>query len=432
MAILDAPVGLLQHLDFDDNQFAPPSPQTTCPSLTDSFISETRSQTYLDATRRSSFASSAAYSRASRSPGWYSAQSAKTTTPTTPFSSLAPFESHHSVKLEDGTDGRQLYLLGESSLPELEMWMSPEDSADMSHLAHTTAFPLLNTPILTDDHLYGGTDSQYPQTLSTSNPSLSRSIFELSETAPHADSMPMDEHSQEWSVMTRSSPQTIAPSATFQPFLISSPVAKQKPSTPSRIEHQSSSIFSSSPVELISPPTVPSQNVIDESEYGQEEDMLSQHMRCRGNLNRLHRREFTRRRHVGSDSRPKAASSRSGMLCDAVIAGNEFLCGYTGCSSRFKRQEHKKRHERTVHEKSQHSLHRCWVPGCLTAPFTRTDNLKSHLKNTHGAKKANQRNKYVATLDKHSGYYDPDWEGELTEDGYPVVKKEHHMDGEGL
>jgi hypothetical protein len=71
-----------------------------------------------------------------------------------------------------------------------------------------------------------------------------------------------------------------------------------------------------------------------------------------------------------------------------------------------------KRHEGTVHEKHKHEQQYCWVSGCTTGPFPRSDSLKAHLKKTHGEKKANQRNKYVATLDENGKYYDPDWRGE--------------------
>ena len=112
---------------------------------------------------------------------------------------------------------------------------------------------------------------------------------------------------------------------------------------------------------------------------------------------------------------------------EVVIAQNEFACSYPGCidkqtgkQKRFKRQEHKKRHEKTVHEKNEHGWYKCWVTGCKIAAFTRPENLKSHLKNIHGKKSLGQRNRYVATQDRNSPHYDPDWVGELTEDGYPI------------
>jgi hypothetical protein len=73
-----------------------------------------------------------------------------------------------------------------------------------------------------------------------------------------------------------------------------------------------------------------------------------------------------------------------------------------------------------VHESGDHEVYRCWVPECNRA-FSRTDNLKSHLRNTHSKKPGVRGNRYVATLDKNSQYYDPDWVGDLDKNGFPMV-----------
>jgi zinc finger protein BrlA len=66
-----------------------------------------------------------------------------------------------------------------------------------------------------------------------------------------------------------------------------------------------------------------------------------------------------------------------------------------------------------------HAAYKCWVPDCSRA-FSRTDNLKSHLRNTHSKRPGVRGNRYVATLDKTSDFYDPEWVGELDKNGYPV------------
>ncbi|RMZ86278.1 hypothetical protein DV736_g6496, partial [Chaetothyriales sp. CBS 134916] len=81
-----------------------------------------------------------------------------------------------------------------------------------------------------------------------------------------------------------------------------------------------------------------------------------------------------------------------------------------GCSKSYLSTE--KRHHHAP------ETYKCWVPGCPAHTFTYPYLLKRHL-TTHGGKSCNQRNRYVATLDKNSKYYDPDWQGDLTEDGTP-------------
>jgi hypothetical protein len=341
------------------------------------------------------------------------------------------FESHRfNIEISDREQG---YQAPRNGLPELDFWIDNEEANDMSDLTNLSALPLMEILGTSDHSMHCSGYPQYPQTVSMSNPALSRSIFDVQDVVDAASTLPIHSHGLAWAILASSPPQTIAPSAAFQPMLMSSPVAKHEPSTPIRMSSHSSVMFGSSPMGLMSPPVVPSQNDVEEAKYelADHDPVMSEFARHRTGVDRLHRRGYERKRHVGPSSRPRAAASRSGMLCDVVIAQNEFACGYPGCidkqtgkQKRFKRQEHKKRHEKTVHEKTKHGVHQCWVPGCKTAPFTRTDNLKSHLKNTHGKNSANQRNKYVATLDKRSEYYDPDWVGDLTDAGYPILSKE--------
>lgn len=191
-----------------------------------------------------------------------------------------------------------------------------------------------------------------------------------------------------------------------------------------------------------SPGTVPSQREADDSasfdssglpqdavDLAYETLSISINMRER-ERNRDHSR-LSRRRYDRKGSRPgckrRPVANKSVFECDLVITANSFACGYpecidknTGKQKRFKRAEHKKRHEKTVHQKESHVSHQCWVPQCERS-FSRTDNLKSHLKNTHGKRSPNARNRYVATLDpNNSQYYSPDWEGDLTSEGLPI------------
>jgi hypothetical protein len=258
-----------------------------------------------------------------------------------------------------------------------------------------------------------------------SGPALCGPIFDYQA---HEDPL-SSEDDFPWPHHHLSSPQTIAPGTAFQQHLLtSSPIPKLEPSTPCRRAITSSSFLDSSPLALVSPPILPSQHEPEDLKYDEPEwALLTPEISRRRGIDRLARRSYDRKRNLGSACKPKPTKVDSGINCEVVIAQNEFACSYPGCidkqtgkQKRFKRQEHKKRHEKTVHEKNEHGMFKCWVKGCKTAAFTRTDNLKSHLKNTHGKKSPNQRNRYVATQDKNSIHFNPDWEGELDDEGYPV------------
>ena len=47
-------------------------------------------------------------------------------------------------------------------------------------------------------------------------------------------------------------------------------------------------------------------------------------------------------------------------------------------------------------------------------------NFRSHLKKAQGTKSALHKYQYVATQDWKSPYYNPDWVGQLSEDGFPI------------
>ena len=399
-------MGIPPHICVDcEDALSPQSSPGECPSLTESFFSTQSSGLYTDPTRRSSLVSST-----SDFPEWYT-NSADTTSPATPMTSMHSFGVEgQQIKTEQSLDIEHTYQVQPQGLPELDFWMITHDSGDLSHLTNMGAIPLTNGLRSSDSQPYCSSYPLYPQSMSMSNPALSRSIFGIHDPMDTVARIGEDDSSLMWSVLSTSPPQTIAPSAAFQPFLVSSPVTKYEPSTPTQTGAHSSLMFSSSPIGWMSPSIVPSQHDIDDAKYEFAEHDIDglEFSKHRPSVDRLHRRGYERKRHLGPSGRPKTAGIRTGFACEAVITQNEFPCSYSGCGKRFKRSEHKKRHERNVHEKHKHPIHRCWVRRCGTE-FSRTDNLKSHLRNTHGKNSPNQRNVYVATLDKNSEYYDPDW-----------------------
>ncbi|EXJ62160.1 hypothetical protein A1O7_02593 [Cladophialophora yegresii CBS 114405] len=255
------------------------------------------------------------------------------------------------------------------------------------------------------------------------NPSLTKSIF----ATPGACALiATDDMLGLYSTSVQPPAETIEPSVAFRGTLPSSPCYKVEPSTPLKGQMPSSVISSSSPLSVFSPRIVPSQHDVDDYPYASLQQALSRTKKQRAGNDRLQRRTYERKRPAGPSSNPKSSPIKTGMDCALVIEQNEFACGYPGCidkhtgkQKRFKRQEHKKRHEKTVHEKTQHTTYTCWVPDCGRG-FSRTDNLKSHLRNTHCKRPGVRGNRYVATLDKDSEFYDPDWVGELDKDGYPM------------
>ena len=269
------------------------------------------------------------------------------------------------------------------------------------------------------------------------SPALSRPMFNQSIPS----SMPVVNNTL-WpsATIAQTPPRTIDP-ATFAPRFPSTPTMKvDGPSTPSRLHTRSSVILSSSPMSIYSPGVLPSQREVDDSTYvdsgglsresidlAYESLNMNMDMRDRSrDQSRLTRRRYDRKG-SGSGCKRRPLANKSGFECDRVITANSFACSYSECidkntgkQKRFKRAEHKKRHEKTVHQKESHVSHKCWVPQCEKS-FSRTDNLKSHLQKTHGKRSAGARNRYVATLDpNNTQYFAPDWQGDLTSDGLPV------------
>ena len=398
-------------VETDGNTYSPSSSLEEYHSVGDSFQSCGSYSTHTDSTRRTSLASST-----SLSPTWQYSTGHCIATPVTLMS--AKGGGHRVDRCAFKEEETSCHALdGGFSMQEASIWMGHTelDERLFPHPSMTLG-PLLSMLELPEQTSYCSDYSTVQSSLH--NPSLSRPIFATDESS---SGLPVDAASGQalpWMFRNEVPPQTIAPSAAFQPTLSSSPFSKHEPSTPVRHHLRSSILLSSSPMELVSPPVVPSQNHIADTAYASDDPIVSPIALRSRNFDRLHRRGYERKRTVGYSHRPKLVSSRSGLECDLVIAENEHACSHSGCAKRFKRQEHRKRHETTVHEKAK--VFKCWVPGCKTAAFTRTDNLKSHQKNTHGTRKATQRNRYVATLDEKSDYYDPNWIGALSEAGFPL------------
>jgi len=95
------------------------------------------------------------------------------------------------------------------------------------------------------------------------------------------------------------------------------------------------------------------------------------------------------------------------------IPRRKFKCSLSGCGSHFNRRKSLTRH---LANHSGDRRYVCWVPGCRRN-FSRRDNLNAHYK-THGNRGG--RNRYVATLDKTSPVYNPDFCGQLTPEGWPL------------
>jgi hypothetical protein len=259
------------------------------------------------------------------------------------------------------------------------------------------------------------------------NLSFSRGI--LDEHQSPSDSFTIGTIAQWTPTVLHTPPETVAPNATFQPTLASSP-CRLEPITPLRYPAPAvAPILSSSPCPLYS-----SEQMSAQEEYELAEQILEampmtpkQIPKARRSGSRTSRATYERKC-LGASGRMKSAVSKSGMACDVIIEGNKYACEFADCTDKngkkkmFKRREHAKRHVDTVHLKKKQF--RCWVPGCTTQPFTRSDNLTTHLKSTHGKKSVSSRNRYVSTLDPASENFDPDWRGDLDDNGYPVDDRE--------
>lgn len=411
---------MLPQLEADFDKESSFSYTTDCPSLSSSFLSSDQSSSGFHGARRASLASSSS----SMSPEVFFTPSARTSSPTTPMLLDPGMQLSYKQYMKPSTYLHMSHpifnLQDDDQERRNDIWMNSMTSA--------YSLPLLSempeTFITMAHHSFGQAGAS-ALSEAAKNPALTDSFFSSPEAGP------VDHGLLPWASTSLQPPaETVEPRVTFQPVLPSSPACKLEPSTPLNAHvAASASIMTSSPIPVISPMVVPSQPDVDEPLYGSLEQSyrFCETKRHRANPDRLHRRSYERKRLLGTSAKPKPATNKSGINCELVITQNEFACSYPGCidkgtghPKRFKRQEHKKRHEKTVHEKEKHSGYRCWVPEC-NRPFSRTDNLKSHLRNTHSKRPGVRGNRYVATLDRNSEYYDPEWVGELDKEGYPIL-----------
>lgn len=260
--------------------------------------------------------------------------------------------------------------------------------------------------------------------------SLSRTIFHHRQPS---DSL-VAEHMTQWrpSVL-QTPPRTVAPSATFQPIVPSSPLYRVAPSTPIHNKYEDSVTSGVASIPYSSSPIYPSSEgtglVEDEFTCHNIQPILVRTLRgskCKGS-SRSSRKSAEKKDGARTGRLSKTGTSRLGLEYPYYIEKNSFACTAEDCvdkngkRKKFKRQEHLKRHQRTCHTGNR--PHYCWVPGCTTKPFSRTDNLNSHLLKTHGKNSPAARNRYIATLDPKSGVYDVDYRGPFTESGWPIRSK---------
>lgn len=397
-AYLDPKANYLPHIEPEAETYDSFSQSESCPSLSSSFLS-------IDT--QLGFDNDTSFRLHSTSPDDFSVSSVSIPSPITPLK-YVPMHSQYST----------------------DHWMKPEPQdvwhPQMEHLWLTADDPLMANCVMNTFTTQSSTAQFQPgyfsfnQPKSAADPPLSRAVFPTT----FASQSPIKlERPLPWSQHPLlPQPQTVKPSATLQSTLASSPV---KPITPFRHHRNSSFSFASSPFTGMPSSVLASQ--WDEEEMKHESDMDSLSLAGSIKVSRpLRSLTSTPIKKEESPSK-KSFFKGSGIDCEAVIPQNEFACTVAGCRDkdgrpkRFKRQEHKKRHEKTVHAAVE--KHYCWVTTgnkVCGKFFTRRDNLKSHLKKTHGRRSNNQRNSYVATLDEDSVYYDEEWRGPLTSEGLPV------------
>jgi hypothetical protein len=238
--------------------------------------------------------------------------------------------------------------------------------------------------------------------------SLSRPIFQPEQFEPV-----VADHMHRWRPsMMATPPRTVAPSATFQCVLPSSPAYRVKAETPGRSQYMDCMTGSSFSDGLMSSPAYsPSKSSTLKETIIFDEPQPSLVRTGRG----------SRAKGVGKQSRRTAEKTKAVRGYIPVIEVNSHPCTCRDKNDRikrFKRQEHLKRHQKTCHGGER--PHFCHVPGCKTMPFSRKDNLNSHLVKTHGRKSPASRNRYIATLDPKAPVFDREFRGPWTEQGWPI------------
>jgi hypothetical protein len=420
-------LGIELRLDTENDRYQSFSTTSACPSLTTSFPSYgAPSPMDVDDDRRPSIPSSEASMLLSS----YCTSVHTSLSPMTPLSpDMMDLVLTSGASMACTTTGSGMHGIFQYNDPSFEegnfQWPALESKPSLSE--HASAF---NNPdpysIRQPDHEIFLSPDQSLIAGAALSSSLSRSIFH-----PHQQSdSRVAEHMTQWHPSIPSTPpRTVAPSATFQPPIIpSSPLYRMAPSTPIHARYAdsvtpgvASVYYSSSPICPSSKPTglkceddTTFHNTIQPTLF---RTLKGSRSKTRSNRRSAEKKEYSRH------SRISKITSRTGV---DVIGKNLFACNEdcvdkNGKRKKFKRQEHLKRHQRTCH--TGYRPHYCWVPGCMTKPFSRTDNLNSHLHKTHGKNSPAARNRYIATLDPKSGVYDVDYRGPFTDSGWPIRSK---------
>lgn len=304
----------------------------------------------------------------------------------------------------DGQDRMPVpdYLSGYDENPD-QFWLPSDIPKTYDTTGTFPCPPSMNHYAPVGRHQYFPRQPYLPE--SATNPCLSRPIFNQPERMPQSASMgnflpwlpPSTSMDQQTITPSQAFPGTpMTPPPSFSEFPPLNTLKPQTPVTPVR------SCSFSTP----SGPATPMSRLSGGHTDSYEEFPISPAYRDTFHRQPQQSRKLARRH-----------STKPNMSLDnlpVIIKQVQFKCKEPGCKSRFKRQEHLKRHMKSH---SREKPHVCWVPGCQRA-FSRSDNLNAHYTKTHS--KRGGRNRYVATLDETSPDYDPDFRGQLTSDGRPI------------
>ncbi|KAJ5682955.1 hypothetical protein N7462_006120 [Penicillium macrosclerotiorum] len=382
-----------------------------CPSMTSSF-SPLESPT---PTPTSLYSQNSMASPSWHEAGHYHSLPMERRTSATPLRNafrMTDLASGEAMGLPCGNIERQDQMAIPDYLPgydeNVEQFWIPQDTIPKTYEQPTFPYqaPMQQYNTMGRNHYYRAQPAPYlPE--SASNPCLSRPIFNQPERLSNSVSMTNMLH---WMPSTESLTQTIAPSQAF-PAGPQTPPSSSYSEFPTHIQNFKAHT-PSTPVRSVSLGTpsgadTPGSRVSGHNEYHDEFPVSPVY---RDGMMRAHRQV--------SRKSSKKQLVRSALNLDnlpPVIKQVQFKCKEPGCKGRFKRQEHLKRHMKSH---SKEKPHVCWVPGCHRA-FSRSDNLNAHYTKTHS--KRGGRNRYVATLDESSPDYDPDFRGQLTADGRPII-----------
>lgn len=418
-------------LEDDMGHFNSGVDPSSCPSLSSSLACKDGSSRGTSGNRSGSFS----HSEHSASQDDFSNLS----TPITSFSS-----SDFADTKPSGFDA--LYVSSETHLPfslydcSMDLCSSSDPFWSATEELSSTPATLITPPTEqvshSEDASANTTLGYAPSPARGDDSSISQAIFQESKW-----SLDMADHPglQGWTVVERETtpPQTVIPSATFQPTF-ASPSYSTPPVTPKRhrqIEHglptilSSPGMFSSPEIEMgyqlarsVKEETFPSPTT---SKIRVKQEVMPMPPRLDKRPYACNKRSSAGGRMPKSPAK-RRANGRKGY--PVLIEKTKHHCRIPGCGGRFKRKEHLKRHEQTAKHEHRVTEGDKEIAAFLCAfcgrSLSRSDNLKQHKKMTHGQNKANKRNKYVATCDRESWWFDDEYEGLVGEGGLPTTDVE--------